>query len=98
VAHPGQEDCSRLNTCLAALKLAPVVLLHDAIRPLERATLGRLELAGHKVEWVAAPMKWKQLDDSYGLARIIRDGKKSSRVSIPDTQKPGCSSDGARPQ
>lgn len=47
--HPGQEDCSRLNTCLLALQHAPIVLLHDAYRPLERGTLGRLNAMGHKV-------------------------------------------------
>jgi len=45
----GQEDCSRLNTCMAALERAPIVLLHDAYRPLERATLGRLNAMGYKI-------------------------------------------------
>jgi hypothetical protein len=49
--HPGQEDCSRLNTCLFALKHAPIVYLHDASRPLERGTLGRLNKMGHRFEF-----------------------------------------------
>ena len=89
VAHPGQEDCSRLNTCLAALKLAPTVLLHDAIRPLERGTLSRLEMLGHKVEWIDHPLKWKQFDQSYGLARIIRDGKIQKRSHLSGAVQSG---------
>jgi hypothetical protein len=50
--HPGQEDCSRLNTCLFALKHAPIVYLHDAFRPLERGTLGRLNRMGHTVKFI----------------------------------------------
>lgn len=53
VAHPGMEDCSRLNTCLFALEHAKVVLLHDATRPLERGTLGRLNAMGYDVRLVA---------------------------------------------
>lgn len=49
VRLPGQEDCSRLNTCLAALRHSPVVYLHDWFRANERATLGRLGAMGHKV-------------------------------------------------
>jgi hypothetical protein len=64
-AHPGQEDCSRLNTCLLALKYAPVVLLHDAYRPLERGTLGRLSAMGHKVSY------YKEASRT-GMARIER--------------------------
>jgi hypothetical protein len=82
--HPGMEDCSRLNTCLAALHLAPIVLLHDASRGLERATLSRLEQLGHSVEFIAWPAsgKWKS-PDSYGIARITRDGKKPQRPDLP---------------
>jgi hypothetical protein len=64
-AHPDQKDCSRLNTCLLALKHSPVVLLHDATRPLERGTLGRLTAAGHKVTFYKAASR-------SGLARIER--------------------------
>ncbi len=63
LVHPGQEDCSRLNTCLLALKHAPIVLLHDAIRPLERGSLGRLNAMGHKITILPSP---------YGMARIER--------------------------
>lgn len=45
----GQEDCSRLNTCLAALRHSKLVYLHDWYRPRERATLGRLAALGHKI-------------------------------------------------
>jgi hypothetical protein len=83
LVHDGQADCSRLNTCLAALELAPIVYLHDAIRPLERCTLMRLNSLGHKIEWVAKPPEWKLQDNSYGLARIIKDGKDENRVDIP---------------
>jgi hypothetical protein len=62
--HKGQEDCSRLNTCLLALKHAPVVLLHDAARPLERGTLCRLSAMGHKVTMLNASRA--------GMARIDR--------------------------
>jgi hypothetical protein len=94
--HPGQEDCSRLNTCLSALQHAPVVYLHDAVRPLERATLTRLERDGHKVEWVAAG-KWKNQDSSYGIARIIRDVKNKTRTGLSDAQKLGRTPDGPGP-
>ena len=90
IAHPGQEDCSRLNTCLAALELAPVVYLHDAIRPLERCSLARLAMLGHKVEWVAAPETWEQQDNSYGLARIIRNEQNPSGVSASGAAESGC--------
>lgn len=65
--HPGQEDCSRFNTCVLALKHAPLVLLHDAARPLERGTLGRLSAMGHKVRF------YKDASHA-GMARIERDG------------------------
>lgn len=62
--HPGQEDCSRLNTCLFALKHAPIVYLHDACRPLERGTLGRLNQMGHKFEftpgWAGMAKIWRK--------------------------------------
>lgn len=86
VALPGQEDCSRLNTCLAALQLAPVVYLHDAIRPLERGTLGYLHRLGCKFTFVDGPTTdWKQRKgnqtESYGIARIT-NGEDQSGVSI----------------
>ena len=63
--HPGQEDCSRFNTCLLAVKHAPIVLLHDAYRPLERGTLGRLSGIGCKVEFLDNASR-------IGIARICR--------------------------
>jgi hypothetical protein len=62
--HQGMEDCSRLNTCLFALEQAPIVYLHDAYRPLERGTLGRLNALGHRSEFIA--------NTRYGLAKIWR--------------------------
>lgn len=69
--HKGQEDCSRLNTCLLALKHAPIVLLHDATRPLERGTMGRLSSMGHKVAFIGG---------EYGIARIDRNDKNTGRA------------------
>jgi hypothetical protein len=59
--HKGYEDCSRFNTTLFALQHAPVVLLHDTARPLERGTLNRLNRMGYKIEFIKVP---------YGMARI----------------------------
>jgi hypothetical protein len=70
--HPGQEDCSRLNTCLLALQHAPIVLLHDANRPLERGTLCRLSSLGHKSTFIPGTRA--------GLARIER-GENTRAVS-----------------
>jgi len=74
--HPGQEDCSRLNSCLFALDHAPVVFLHDSQRPLERGTLGRLNAMGHKVT---------QLPSKVGMARIDRHGTDASGLSVSGT-------------
>jgi hypothetical protein len=61
--HPGYGDCSRFNTTLFALERCKVVYLHDATRPLERGTLGRLNAMGYKHEF---------LDSPFGLARITK--------------------------
>lgn len=87
VAHPGMEDCSRLNTCILALKHAPVVLLHDAYRPLERATVGRLSAMGHDCWFVG--------NSRCGIARIIRNGKDASGPRKPGTIQSGRPSSGA---
>ena len=71
--HPGMEDCSRLNTCLFALERAPIVFLHDAHRPLERGTLGRLSALGHS-SWI--------FEAGSSLARIDRNGKRPSGVGL----------------
>jgi hypothetical protein len=71
--HPDQIDCSRLNTCLLALMHSPVVLLHDAYRPLERGTLGRLSAAGHKVTFYNKASRG-------GLARIERNANDKGAV------------------
>jgi hypothetical protein len=60
-AHKGYEDCSRYNTTLFALQRAPVVFLHDTIRPLERGTLNRLRRMDYQVETIKVP---------YGMAKI----------------------------
>jgi predicted O-methyltransferase YrrM len=74
LAHPGFADCSRLNTALFALERCKVVYLHDATRPLERGTLGRLHLMGYKHEFLPSP---------FGLARIT---KREQDKNGPDTQ------------
>lgn len=63
VRHRGEENCSRLNTMMAALDLAPIVLLHDARRPGEQATLERIAARGHLVT---------MLECVKGLARVDR--------------------------
>jgi hypothetical protein len=72
--HPGLADCSRYNTTLYALERCKVVYLHDAIRPLERATLSRLRLMGYDHEFLKSP---------FGLARIWKREQKSDG---PDSQ------------
>jgi hypothetical protein len=71
--HPGLADCSRFNTALFALERCKVVYLHDAIRPLERATLARLRLMGYQYEFLKSP---------FGLARITKREKQNG----PDSQ------------
>jgi predicted O-methyltransferase YrrM len=73
-AHPGYEDCSRFNTTLFALERCKVVYLHDAMRPLERGTLGRLHLMGYERTY---------LDSPFGLARIT---KREQKQNGPDSQ------------
>jgi hypothetical protein len=86
LVHEGQADCSRLNTCLAALELAPIVYLHDSQRPLERCTLSRLNALGHATEQLrATKAEWH--DRSYGLARIIKDGKVKDRPHLSGAER-----------
>jgi hypothetical protein len=59
--HKGYEDCSRFNSTLLALQHAPVVLLHDTTRALERGTLNRLNRMGYKIKFIKV---------LYGMARI----------------------------
>jgi hypothetical protein len=73
LAHPGYIDCSRFNTTLFALERCKVVYLHDATRPLERGTLGRLNAMGYDHEFLKSP---------FGLARIW----KREESNGPDTQ------------
>ena len=89
--HPGYEDCSRFNTTLAALERAPVVLLHDVIRPLERGTLNRLSRMGYKFGIIQVP---------YGMARITHKEEDSGNSHKPDPQgiaEPGGAPAGAEP-
>lgn len=50
IEQPGQEGKSRLNTVLYALDRADVVLLHDAHRPGERASLMWLQAQDYGIE------------------------------------------------
>jgi hypothetical protein len=75
VRHQGFEDCSRFNTCLFALQQAPIVYLHDAYRPCERGTLGRLNVMGHKFTY---------LPNTSGIARIER-GTNETKPGLPGT-------------
>jgi hypothetical protein len=85
-AHPGYEDCSRFNTTLLALQHAPVVLLHDVVRPLERGTLNRLNRMGYKVQFIKVP---------YGMARITHGDENG--LDTPRIEEPGCTPDGPEP-
>jgi hypothetical protein len=72
--HPGYEDCSRFNTTLFALERCKVVYLHDARRPLERGTLGRLNAMGYSHTF---------LDSSrYGLVRIQKREQNSDATNL----------------
>jgi hypothetical protein len=75
-AHPGYEDCSRFNTTLFALERCKVVYLHDATRPLERGTLGRLHVMGYDHEF---------LDSPFGLARIWKREQKQDGPNPQDS-------------
>lgn len=92
--HPGQEDCSRYNTCLLALKHSPVVFLHDAYRPYERATLGRLSAAGHRIDYLGC----SDGELKTGMARILRDGQDPARISLHGVVQPGGIAAGAEPR
>jgi predicted O-methyltransferase YrrM len=63
--HEGYEDYSRLNTLIFALERCKVVLLHDALRAHEQASLRRLQDDG-TIDGVAL------LTSEIGMARIIR--------------------------
>jgi predicted O-methyltransferase YrrM len=85
--HEGYEDCSRFNTVMAALARAPVVLLHDVIRPLERGTLNRLSRLGYKVEIIQVP---------YGMARITHGNKNG--LDTASIEEPGGTAPRAKPK
>lgn len=86
-AHKGYEDCSRFNTTLFALQRAPVVLLHDINRPLERGTLGRLNKMGYHVETISVP---------YGMARITHGDE--NPIDLPRTEELGGATAGGKPR
>jgi hypothetical protein len=87
--HPGLEDCSRFNTVLFALERCKVVYLHDATRPLERGTLGRLHLMGYDHEFLNSP---------FGLARITKREQKSDGPDTQDATQSGGASTGPEPE
>jgi hypothetical protein len=72
--HKGYEDCSRFNTTLLALQHAPVVLLHDITRPLERGTLNRLNRMGYHIDFIRVP---------YGMARITDGDSHRTNLQSP---------------
>jgi hypothetical protein len=86
-AHPGYEDCSRFNTTMLALQHAPVVLLHDTVRSLERGTLNRLNRMGYKIEFIKVP---------YGMARITHGDE--DRLDTPRIEEPRGAPDGTKPK
>ncbi len=90
VVHKGMEDCSRLNTCLFALEHAKVVLLHDALRPLERGTLGRLWMLGYHFEFIKT--------DDIGIARITKRELHANQPDPSDAEKPRGAAAGAKPK
>lgn len=77
--HKGYEDCSRINTCLFALQRAPVVLLHDCNRGLERGTLGRLTSMGYKTEVIPLP---------FGMGKITWRPEQTSSIEHSETLVP----------
>ena len=78
--HPEAPDCSRLNTVLFALERCDVVFLHDAQRPLERATLGRL--------WATGLYDIQFVNSRIGMARISKRGIRQSGLNQPGTPEP----------
>ncbi len=87
--HEGFSDCSRLNTLLYALQRCKVVLLHDATRPLERATLFRV--------WATGLVDIDFIPNKLGMARITPREKQNGPHS-QDAKKPRRSADGAKPK
>jgi hypothetical protein len=88
--HPGIEDCSRLNTVLFALSRCPVVLLHDALRPLERATLGRV--------WATGMVDIALLPNRLGMARITLREQKPHGPDPQDAKELGSSPPRPKPK
>ena len=89
--HEGIADCSRLNTLLYALGRCPVVLLHDATRPLERASLGRV--------WATGQVDIEFLPTRIGMARITkRHVENEDRPDPPGVAKPRKSAAWTKPK
>jgi hypothetical protein len=82
--HKGYEDCSRFNTALFALERAPVVLVHDTNRPLERGSLNRFNRMGYHIDFIRVP---------YGMARITHG--RPSGLDISSVEELGGSSPGS---
>lgn len=85
--HPEAPDCSRLNTLVYAVNHCKVVLLHDATRPLERASLFRLYRSGAvDIEFIMSQIP---------MARITKRAQKPHRPDSPDIAQPGSAPAGA---
>ncbi len=88
--HPGYGDCSRLNTLLYAVDRCKVVILHDAMRPLERGSLGRL--------WTTGLVDIEFLPTRLGIARITRREQKPNGIDPQNATEPGSAATGAEPE
>jgi hypothetical protein len=88
--HPGFADCSRLNTLAFALDRCKVVLLHDAKRPLERGSLGRL--------WSTGLFDIEFIPNKIGMARITRREQNKDGPNPQDAKELGGSSPRPKPK
>lgn len=88
--HEGFADCSRLNTLLHALDRCKVVLLHDAMRPLERASLFRV--------WATGLVNIEFIQTRIGMARITKREQKQDRPDPQNATEPGGTPPGAKPK
>jgi hypothetical protein len=88
--HEGFADCSRLNTLMFALERCKVVLLHDATRPLERASLMRA--------WATGLFDIQFVPSKIGMARITRREQKQDGPNPQDAKEPRGSTPRAKPK
>lgn len=84
--HKGYEECNRFNTTLLALERCPVVFLHDANRPCERAAMTRLRLMGYKYEFTDSPYFTARLTHADQSEPDLSSAKKPRRA--PARAKP----------